>query len=167
MSNYILLSLCILFLIKTSLRLIKAEILAYWASYLLFLIIPFIPREKAREREKENRKGVGSEGEGRRGEHRHRHHLLYPNQIFFSRFFLSSPYPYWPSHYFTKLSPYVSYLAPGRKLSRWKNYLLHFYQPRESFMFLTWITASCSICHILDLSHAQCNIYQWSFKIFY
>lgn len=166
MSNYILLSLCILFLIKTSLWLIKAEILVYWASYLLFLVIPRIPKEKARERERKY-KGWGvrkKEGGGNRDTGTISYIQI---KSFFSRFFLSSPYPYWPSHYFTKLSPYVSYLAPGRKLSRWKNYLLHFYQPCESFMFLTWITASCSICHILDLSHARCNIYQWSFKIFY
>jgi len=76
-SNYILLSLCVLFLIKTSLRLIKAEIIAFWVSYHSFLTIPCIPREKPRERERKTKS--------------ERLHLFYPIQIWFSRSFLSLP----------------------------------------------------------------------------
>lgn len=143
MSNYILLSLCILFLIKTSLTLIKAEVLAFQARHFSFLTIPCVPGKKASKRI-EGKKKSETKRDGL---------LLHPNQTCFSSCLSMLPCSYWPSYYFTKLSPYVRYLASGRKWSRWKNYLLHFHQPRESFMFLTWITASCSY-----LSHSGFKI---------
>lgn len=50
--NYILLSLCMILLNKTALRIIKADIFTNGGSYLSFLTVLYIHREEDRERGK-------------------------------------------------------------------------------------------------------------------
>lgn len=158
MSNYILLSLCILFLIKTSLTLIKAEVLAFQARHFSFLTIPCVPGKKASKR---------IEGEKKKVRQRETGSSYIQIKPVLAVVFLRSPV----------LTGHHTILQSCHHM--WDIWLQGENDQDERITYSTstnLVNHSCSLpesqpaavtCHILDLRYVQCNIYQWSFQIFH